>query len=98
MKARVFTERNGPITNSIKVPSFIVTVIMDVKLPRIFAGEISPKYIGIVEKVIPIANPDINLDMYSSCEAENKLLQNYLKKKIHQVYAKKIAKYAFVSE
>jgi len=68
IKARFFTETNGPIMYSIKKPSFIATVIMDAKMPRIFAGEISPKYIIVVEKVIPIATPDTNLDIYNSCE------------------------------
>jgi len=64
---------------------------MDVKLPRIFAGEISPKYIGKVVKVIPIANPDINLDMYSSCEAEKRKTNYYKtikKNKKNKKYAK----------
>jgi len=45
---------------------------MDPKLPRISGGEISPKYIGVLEKAMPKASPDANLDMYSSCKVEKK--------------------------
>jgi len=70
MRARFLTERNGPITYSIKTPSFKATIIMDPKLPRMSGGEISPKYIGVLEKAIPKASPDIHLDKYSSCKAK----------------------------
>jgi len=70
MRARFLTERNGPIVNMIEVPSFTATVNIDPKLPRISAGEISPKYIGVVAKAMPVARPHVNLDMYSSCEVE----------------------------
>lgn len=44
-KARSLTERNGPIVHSVNVPIFADTVITEVKIPLMLAGEISPMYI-----------------------------------------------------
>jgi len=66
MRAKFCTDINGAITYAIKVPNFEAIAIMDVKLPRMFAGETSPKYIGMTEKPMPVLRPDMNLAMYSS--------------------------------
>jgi len=73
-KVRFCIDKNGPITNSTKMPIFAATDNMDVKLPRMCAGEISPKYIGVAVKAMPVAKPDINLDIYSSYKAKKKIV------------------------
>jgi len=72
MSARFFTEKNEPIMNSIKTPSCTATVNIDAKLPRMSAGEISPKYIAVLDIVKPKESPDINRDIYSSCKVEKR--------------------------
>lgn len=79
MSAKFRTDKNGPITYSIKVPNFTATAIMDVKLPRMFAGEISPKYIGMTEKPMPVLKPHINLDMYNSYITKKRWKIKYIK-------------------
>jgi len=51
---------------------------MDPKLPRMFGGEISPKYIGVLESAMPKASPDINLDIYSSCKEKKEEIKRAL--------------------